>query len=115
MLTLDGVTYFNSGYIYNSNPLWKHIPRSKRCKDLLIFVMEGFLYIEESGVRYQVQTNECLYLEGGVPSFGYRPSNEKTGYYFVSFDNTEPSPFQKHFTLVDPFPVKNLFSILVNH
>ena len=95
--------------------MWKHISRSKRCKNLLLFVTEGIIYMEEKGIKYQVRANECLFLEGGTQSFGYKPSNEKTGYYFVSFDNSEPSPFQKHFTLANPLPVKDLFSILISH
>ena len=108
-------TYLKAEYLYVTNPVWSHAPRTRYSSHNLIFVTEGVLYIEQDGQRYEVREGECIFLPKGLTSTGYRPSGVKTGFYYVMFkcDNARPS-FPNCFALQEEKNVRELLFQLVN-
>ena len=108
-------TYWKTQYLYVTNPVWSHAPRTSYSRHNLIFVTEGVLYIEMDGIRHEVREGQCIYLKKGHASAGYRPSGVKTGFYYVLFDcdGSEPS-FPNCFALQDDKNVRELFFQLVS-
>lgn len=108
-------TYLRAQYLYVTNPVWSHAPRTRYSSHNLIFVTEGVLYIEQDGNRYEVREGQCIFLEKGLTSVGYRPSGTKTGFYYVMFEcNVTRPAFPKCFTLQEEKNVRDLLFQLVN-
>ena len=108
-------TYLKAEYLYVTNPVWSHAPRTRYSSHNLIFVTEGILYIERGGDRYEVREGQCIFLPKGLTSTGYRPSGIKTGFYYVMFECNGSHPsFPSCFTLQEEKNVRELFFQLVN-
>ena len=112
---IESCTYHKAQFLYVTNPMWSHAPRISESKHNLIFVTDGVLYIEQDGIRYQVGAGQCLFLEKGHVSMGYRPSGVSTGFYYAIFNCSDsPPPFPRCFTPHEPKNVRELFSQLVS-
>ena len=61
-------TYLKAQYLYVTNPVWSHAPRTRYSPHNLIFVTEGILYIEQDGNRYEVREGQCIFLKKGSPA-----------------------------------------------
>lgn len=112
---IESCTYHKAQFLYVTNPMWSHAPRTSYSRHNLIFVTDGVLYIEQDGIRYQVGEGQCLFLEKGHASTGYRPSGVSTGFYYAIFNCPgSPPPFPRVFTPHEPKNVRELFAQLVS-
>lgn len=112
---VKGCKYRKARYLYVTNPMWSHAPRTAYSPHNLIFVTEGVMYIEQDGKRLEVREGQCIFLKKGHVSAGYRPSGVNTGFYYVLFDCADDEPAFPHcFTLEDDKNVRELFFQLVS-
>lgn len=115
MNSIENCTYYKAQYLYVTNPMWSHAPRTSFSRHNLIFVTDGVLYIEQDGTRYEARAGQCLFLERGHTSTGYRPSGGRTGFYYAIFNCPgSPPPFPRCFTPEEPKNVRELFAQLVS-
>ena len=112
---VQNCTYRKAQYLYVTNPVWSHAPRTRYSPHNLIFVTEGVMYIEQNGIRYEVREGQCIFLKKGYASTGYRPSGVNTGFYYVLFHCDDVTPdFPTFFTLQETKNVRELLFQLVN-
>lgn len=52
---------------------------------VLIYVIEGVIYVTEDGVDYEVHPGEILFLKSGIRHFGKREIPKGTRWYFIHF------------------------------
>lgn len=60
-------------------------PRRNIDTYVLILVKEGTLFITQSGVEYEIEANQYLYLIAGEEHFGHRACEGKLSYLWVHF------------------------------
>lgn len=53
--------------------------------NVLIMVKEGTLYISQSGVNFEIGSNQYIFLKANEEHFGYKESTGKLSYYWVHF------------------------------
>lgn len=58
---------------------------------VLIYVLEGIIYVTEEGVDYAVEAGEMLFLKKGVRHFGKKEIPKGTRWYYVHFFADEGS------------------------
>ncbi len=115
MNPIENCTYHKAQYLYVTNPMWSHAPRTSLSRHNLIFVTDGVLYIEQDGTRYQAHAGDCLFLQKGHASVGYRPSGVGTGFYYAIFNCAgAPPSFPPCFSLQQSKNVRELFAQLVS-
>lgn len=63
--------------------------------NVLIYVIEGTIYVTEDGIDYAVNEGEMLFLKNGIRHFGKREIPKGTRWYFVHFYFTEHSALEE--------------------
>ena len=58
---------------------------------VLIYVLEGTIYVTEDGVDYAVQPGQLLFLKSGLRHFGKRLIPRGTRWYYVHFALPQPT------------------------
>lgn len=71
-----------------SNDGFLHV-RRRMGSNVLIYVLEGTLYIAGNGVRREVKEGQLLLLSGGEEHYGYRSSEGRLSYFWIHFDTNE--------------------------
>lgn len=71
-----------------SNDGFLHV-RRRMGSNVLIYVLEGTLYIAENGVRREVKEGQLLLLPGGEEHYGYQSSEGRLSYFWIHFDTNE--------------------------
>ena len=77
---LSGNLVSNDGFLY---------VRRRMGSNVLIYVLEGTLYIAENGVRREVKEGQLLLLPGGEEHYGYQSSEGRLSYFWIHFDTNE--------------------------
>ena len=71
-----------------SNDGFLHV-RRRMGSNVLIYVLEGTLYIAGNGVRREVKEGQLLLLPGGEEHYGYQSSKGRLSYFWIHFDTNE--------------------------
>lgn len=71
-----------------SNDGFLHV-RRRMGSNVLIYVLEGTLYIAGNGVRREVKEGQLLLLPGGEEHYGYQSSEGRLSYFWIHFDTNE--------------------------
>ncbi len=71
---------------------------------VLIYVIEGVIYVTEDEDDYAVGSGELLFLKNGVHHFGKREIPKGTRWYYAHFYMDEPKEAQEFFP--DPSPIQ---------
>ena len=58
---------------------------------VLIYVLEGTIYVTEDGVDYAVKPGQLLFLKSGLRHFGKRLIPRGTRWYYVHFALPQPT------------------------
>ena len=58
---------------------------------VLIYVLEGAIYVTEHDVEYEVQPGQLLFLKSGLRHFGKRQIPRGTRWYYVHFSLPQPA------------------------
>ena len=53
--------------------------------NVLIYVIEGVIYVTEDGTDYEITDGELLFLKNGLHHFGKKPIPKGTRWYFIHF------------------------------
>ena len=93
MLTLDDGHTFQYEMIgeFRSDGQWIHPSRTIASHEL-IYVLRGTVRIAEAGVAYEVQENQMLLLQAGLPHAGVYPTDEPVAFYWFHFRTDLPLP-----------------------
>ena len=67
-----------------------HADRNLPCH-VLIYVLEGAIYVTEDGVDYAVKPGQLLFLKSGLRHFGKRQIPRGTRWYYVHFALPQPA------------------------
>ncbi len=70
---------------------------------VLIYVLEGAIYVTENDVDYAVTAGEMLFLKCGVHHLGKREIPKGTRWYYVHFFMEEKDEAEEFFSSSDPF------------
>ncbi len=63
--------------------------------NVLIYVIEGTIYVTEDDIDYAVNAGEMLFLKNGVRHFGKREISKGTRWYFVHFYLSEEADLEE--------------------
>jgi len=78
--------------------------------NVLIYVIEGTIYVTEDGADYAVNSGEMLFLKNGLRHFGKHEISKGTRWYFVHFYFDEQSGLEEFLPNTNPIqqyePVK---------
>ena len=78
------------GYLAASEPFY-HADRVVDFK-ILIYVVEGTIYVTEDGKDYETGAGELLFLRHGIRHYGKREIGRGTKWYYAHFRLSDPSP-----------------------
>lgn len=78
------ISYVYSG-LFSTDNSWIHPSRTETTYEI-IFVIDGVVYIEEDGVKYQLEKEDLLILKPNINHKGYKTSHGKTSFYWVHFN-----------------------------
>lgn len=86
MLTLDNSVSisFNNMGLFSTDEKWSHPKRIIKSYEI-IYVVEGKIYIDEDGVKYELKKNDVFILRPGIVHYGYEYSEGKTMFYWIHF------------------------------
>lgn len=109
------VEYLSSGNLVSFN--FVH-PDRLLDSHVLIVVRKGTLYINQSGVNYDIGPNEFIVLFAGQHHFGYKPSDGPISYYWTHFLITDPeykyyspSSFKRNIEVWNATPTQTYFTM----
>lgn len=71
---------------------------------VLIYVIEGTIYVTEGDVDYAVNAGELLFLKKGIHHFGKKENPRGTRWYYAHFDMEEESGGEEFFPDASPLP-----------
>jgi hypothetical protein len=66
---------------------------------VLIYVLEGTIYVTEDDTDHAVQPGELLFLHSNLRHYGKRPIPRGTRWYYVHFEAETPTPAQRQLVL----------------
>lgn len=78
--TLSGNLVSSDGFLHM---------RRKMSSNVLIYVLEGILYLAGNGTRREVKEGQLILLSGGEEHYGYQPSRGRLSYFWIHFDTRE--------------------------
>ena len=95
MLNFEDGTYFEYGQIgeFHSDGMWIH-PTRTLASNVLIFVLDGEVYLRENENQYALKKDDMIILESGKEHGGYKKSN--AAFYWMHFYTDIPLPFKTH-------------------
>ena len=102
-----------TNFFYITNRMWKHAPRTKSDPSNLILVTEGTLHLKIGDKKYDVHQGEFVFLQQGIESIGYKPSEKPVGFYCIVFKSNPIPTFPTHFTIYDTAVVQELMEQFV--
>ena len=84
VITNTSLPIFYSGDIYCAAEPFYHADRTVDF-DILIYVLEGTIYVTEGDTDYSVKSGELLFLKSGVHHYGKYEISKGTRWYFIHF------------------------------
>ena len=114
MIKLESGNFFQYETIgrFTSEEQWLHPARTIYSFELIL-VLNGEVFIEEDGARYELRQNDMIILEPQKYHFGYKESAPPVSFYWTHFRTDMEMPF-KTYTSGDCYDLKYLLKKLLH-